>query len=329
MIVTPRQLTHRAEFYHQLQRLTGAGIGIVPALEQLRRAPPSFSYREPIDRLLGQLARGYTLGESLRNIGPWLPSFDLALLDAGEHSGRLDACFRMLTDYYTDRAKIARQLITDLLYPAFLLHLLVAVSTLVLFLWIPRLCLLPLIGLAVIYATVGLVVYAGQSKHSEGWRSLVETVLAPVPVLGAARRYLALARFTAALEALISAGVTIIEAWGIAAAASASPALRRETDAWKPYFQAGQTPGEMLRTSSFFPQLFINEYNTGELSGTLDETLRRLYHYYQDEGTRKLHAVSKWVPIMIYLIVLITGGCFVIWFWLQYFKQLRDVLQGF
>src|SRR5262249_41556242 len=73
MIVTPRQLTNRAEFYHQLQSLTSAGIGIVRALEQLQRAPPSMSYREPIQRVLGQLARGYTLGESLKTSGNWLP----------------------------------------------------------------------------------------------------------------------------------------------------------------------------------------------------------------------------------------------------------------
>jgi type IV pilus assembly protein PilC len=329
MIVTPGQLTHRAEFYHQLQQLTTAGIGLVPALELIRRAPPSASYRESVQRVLAELARGYTLTESLQQSGTWLPSFDLALLEAGEHSGRLDACFRMLSDHYTDRARIARQMITDLLYPAFLLHLLVAVSSLILFFWFPRLALLPLCGLVFIYASVAFMIYAGQSKHGETWRGLVETVLAPVPVLGTARRYLSLARFAAALEALISAGVTIIEAWSMAATASASPALRREVAVWKPLLHAGQTPGEVIATSSVFPQLFINEYNTAELSGKLDETLRRLYGYYQEEGTRKLHAVSKWVPLLTYLGILIVGGGFVIWFWLQYFKNLSQIMNGF
>jgi type IV pilus assembly protein PilC len=330
MIITPRQLTHRAEFYHQLQQLTAAGIGLVPALEQLRRAPPAASYREPIQRVLTQLTRGYTLAESLQQGGAtWLPAFDRSLIEAGEHSGRLDACFRMLSDYYTDRARIAGQLITTLLYPAFLLHLLVAVASLILYLWYPRLSLLPLGGLLLIYAMVAFVIYAGQSKRGESWRSLVETVVTPVPVLGTARRYLALARFAAALEALISAGVTIIEAWSLAATASASPALRREVAVWKPLLHAGQTPGEVIATSSVFPQLFINEYNTAELSGKLDETLRRLYGYYQEEGTRKLHAVSRWVPILIYLLILIAGGGFVIWFWVHYFSQVSQIMNGF
>ncbi len=329
MIVTPGQLTQRAEFYYQLNQLTAAGLGLVPALEQLRRNPPARSYRQPIRHVLDELAKGLTFSESLRRAHQWLPEFDLTLIEAGEKTGRLDASFRLLADHYNDRARIARQMISDLLYPAFLLHLLVAVSTLVLYFWFPRLALGPLLGLMLIYASVISMVYAAQSKHGEVWRGWVERVLNPVPILGTARRYLALARLAAALEALISAGVTIIEAWAMAATASGSPALRRTVLAWQPLLHAGRTPSELLSASSEFPPLFNNQYNTGEISGKLDETLRRLHGYYQEEGSRKLHAVSRWVPILIYLTILIVGGAFVVWFWVRYFGQVSEVLKGF
>jgi type IV pilus assembly protein PilC len=100
LVFTPGQLTRRSEFYYQLAQLTAAGLGLVQSLEQLERNPPAQSYRKPISLLLEQVAHGYTLTESLARLGPWLPEFDLALLQAGEHSGRLDACFRLLADYY-------------------------------------------------------------------------------------------------------------------------------------------------------------------------------------------------------------------------------------
>ncbi len=78
LIVTPRQFHHRAEFYHQLAQLTSAGIGVVPALEQIRRNPPSASYRGPLQHFLDELANGRTLSESLQHDG-WLPAFDIAL----------------------------------------------------------------------------------------------------------------------------------------------------------------------------------------------------------------------------------------------------------
>src|SRR5258708_6575586 len=122
LILTPGQFTYRAEFYYQLCQLTAAGISLPSALEQLQRNPPARSYQKPLGQILGQLQSGYTLSESLRNSGAWLPEFDISLLHAGEQSGRLDASFRLLADYYTDRARIARQVLGDLAYPAFLLH---------------------------------------------------------------------------------------------------------------------------------------------------------------------------------------------------------------
>ena len=99
LIVTPGQFTQRAELYQQLGQLTGAGIGVLRALEQLERHPPSRSFRRPLRALVLQLGQGCTIAESLRNVRGWLPEFDIALIDAGERSGRLEACFRLLADY--------------------------------------------------------------------------------------------------------------------------------------------------------------------------------------------------------------------------------------
>src|SRR5476651_183693 len=121
-LVTPRQFTQRSEFYHQLAQLTSAGIGVLPALEQLKRNPPGRAFREPIQRLLDGLAQGRTLTGSLQQLDAWLPEFDIALIDAGERSGRLDACFRLLADYYNDRARITKQMISHLIYPVGLIH---------------------------------------------------------------------------------------------------------------------------------------------------------------------------------------------------------------
>src|SRR5437588_705766 len=122
LLITPGQLARRAEFYHQIGQLTSAGLGLIRALEQLQRSPPDRSYRPPLQRLLKRLAEGYSFSEALRTMGPWLPEIDIALIQAGEQSGRLESCFRLLADYYNDRARLARQMIANLAYPVGLLH---------------------------------------------------------------------------------------------------------------------------------------------------------------------------------------------------------------
>ena len=76
LIITPRQLTLRAQFYRQLGQLTAAGIPIIGALEMLSRNPPSRSFREPIKQMVLQLSMGSTISESLSSLGLWVPSED-------------------------------------------------------------------------------------------------------------------------------------------------------------------------------------------------------------------------------------------------------------
>lgn len=323
-IVTPRQLDQRAELFHQLAQLTSAGIGIIPALEQIKRGPPSRSYREPLQRLLDELARGAIVAEALNRLG-WLPAFDLALIEAGERSGRIDACFRLLAQYYNDRARLIRQTIADLMYPVSVFHLAVFVSTLLEFLWSGPWLLVLLGGLIPLYAATAFLIYAGQDRHNEAWRTKVESVVRFIPVLGTARHYLALARLATALEALISAGVNIFEAWELAATASGSPALRRAVAGWRPKVTAGQTPSEAVRACRLFPDMFANFYASGEVSGKLDESLRHLNRLYSEEGLRKLHLVSKWVPRFIYFMVVLFVGYIVIRFWTNYFNQINQM----
>jgi len=338
LIVTPRQFTQRAEFYHQLAQFTSAGIPILPALEQIKRSPPTRSFREPLQRLLDELGKGAPLAESLQHLD-WLPSFDLALIGAGEQSGRLDSCFRMLADYYHGRATLLKQAIAQLIYPVGLIHFAALIFLILvpffqsqfnanLFLLATRaaLVLLPL------YVGTIFVIIAMQSKHGENWRAGIESLLRPVPILGKARHYLALSRLAMALEALISAGVNIFEAWNLAATASGSPALRRAVAAWKQRVVAGQMPSEAVRNCRLFPEMFANLYASGEISGKLDESLRHLHQLYNEEGTRKLQVFAQWTPRLVYLLIVLVIAYEIVQFWIGMYgphSDLSNILKGF
>ena len=338
LIISPGQFTQRAEFYHQLGQFIAAGVPIVRALEQIESHPPAAAYREPLRHLLNELAKGAALAESIQRLD-WLPAFDVALIGAGEKSGRLDGCFRMLADYYNDRARVAKQVISQLIYPVGLIH----IAALVFLIVLPfaasqfktSLTLLfakAALILSPLYVAVALMIYATQSKHGEKWRARIESFLRRVPILGTARHFLALSRLAAALEALISAGVNIFEAWDLAATASGSPALRRAVAAWKPQLVAGQMPSEAVRLCPLFPEPFANLYASGEISGKLDESLRHLNQLYNEDGTRKLNAFATLVPRLIYFLVALGIAYAIIQFWTGIYgphSELSNILKGF
>jgi type II secretory pathway component PulF len=328
-LVTPRQHSQRAELYQQFSQLTAAGVGLPQTIELLRRSPPARSFRAPLGIVLQRLTDGASFHEALQSTGHWLPVFDAALLQAGEQSGRLPACFTLLAGHYERDAALLRKTLASLIYPALLLHLAVFIGPLPelvrtwnLFAYLAKSIgvLVPVYGLAV------FVAWAMQAQHVDYWRGVIESVLRSVPLLGKARRNLALARLASALEALLAAGVTIIEAWDLAAEASGSPALRRAVASWKPDLLAGLTPAEAVQRSGEFPEVFANLYQTGEITGSLDDTLKRLHVLYQSEGERQLTAVAEWTPKLIYFAIVFFVAWQVIRFYLGYFQQIDRVL---
>jgi type II secretory pathway component PulF len=332
LIVTPALLAQRADLYQQLASLLGAGISILQALESLRKNPPGPSFRQPLTHAIQRLNHGTTFTEAVRFEQPWLPAFDLALLRAGEESGRLPECCRLLAGYYEQRSQLARRVSHSLLYPLFLAHFALLIFPLshltalvqsvdvVAFLRAKLVVLLP------VYIAVFFLLLAGQAHRSEPWRALVERLLNLIPAVGTARRHLALARLSAALEALLNAGVSILDAWSLAAEVSGSPAIRRAVQRWQQPLEAGATPAELLRATPAFPELFANLYATGEVSGQLDQTLGRLHQLHQEEGSRRLQLLAQWIPLLIYLAIVLSIAWFVLRFWLGYFGGIADVL---
>jgi len=331
MIFTPGQFLRRADFYHQLSQLTGAGLTILSALKHLHRSPPGASFRKPIGVAIQDIEAGQTISESFARHPEWMPEFDLALLQAGERSGRLEATFGLLANFYTERGTIARRVLGSLAYPLLLLHAAIFILP------FPNLFLtgdiitygLSTFGVLIpLYALAALVVFLSQGRRGEAWRAILEGLTGWIPLVGSGRRQMALARLAAALEALINAGENITEAWPMAAAASGSPALRREVANWPPRLAVGETPAEILASSRVFPDTFTHLYSSGEISGSLDVTLKRLTKYYLEEGSRNVRMAARVGPGLVYAVVALYIAWRVISFYLGYFQQLNNVMGG-
>lgn len=313
--------------------MIAAGVPLLKALEMASANPAVRASRKTFLELIQHLQSGLTFSESMTRVHGWLPEFDIALLSVGESSGRLDASFKLLAGYYAVRAKIIRDTIAGLLITVATLHVFLLVFPLGL--WIAfaqgilnndyARCLPFLVEKAVVfgalYGVVFSLIFACQGKRGERWRSLVESVMAPIPFLGTARKYLVLSRLAAALEALIGAGVSIVKSWELASAASGSPRLRREVSSWNSQLESGATPAELVNQSRHFPQIFANLYSTAEQSGQLDDALARLHTYFQEEGFRTLRVFTRLMNGTIYGLVVLLVAYNVIRFWMNYFGQ--------
>jgi general secretion pathway protein F len=331
-ITTPRQLSRRAEFFHQFAQLISAGLPAMQALNHLRRRPPDRSFPPKIDLVLASIEQGATFTEAIRATGNWLPAFDLALIEAGERSGRLPAACQLLGRYYDERASMIRTQLALLVYPVFLFHfafLIFPVDRLVAMILEGDLAgygQQKLLFFAPIYVLAFLLLLAFQSSGKKRWREIIERILHPIPALGEGRRSLALSRLSVSLEALISAGVPIVEAWSLAAKASGSSALEKTVASAMPRLHAGDSPSEVVSDSGVFPSHFASLYQSGEISGQLDESLARLAAFYQEEGARKLKIFFVALSTIVIGGVMLLIAWQILSFYIGHFQQYLQVL---
>src|SRR4051812_11544880 len=127
MIVTPGMLNRRAEFYHQLGATIAAGVPLISALELAVKNSNIGSERKIVPLLIQQLHSGMTFSQSMVQTKGWMPEFDIALLSVGEQSGRLDSSFKILGGYYSTRARIIRDTISDLIVTICTLHVFILI----------------------------------------------------------------------------------------------------------------------------------------------------------------------------------------------------------
>jgi type II secretory pathway component PulF len=325
LILTPQRLDQFSELYHQLGAMLASGITLIQALELIRNAPPAASFRPRLNRVLTELQNGATFSEALAAQRGWLPELDVALIAAGEQSGRLDACCQRLAAYYKDRARLARSVLADLAYPAFLLLLVLLIfppGALANLVWkgevaayvMSKLQVLLIVALAQV-----LLLALSRTGQAPRFRAAWENLLHAIPVFGRARRSMALARLSLALEALLNAGVNALEAWPLAAATSGSPALEQATARARERMVAGETPGEAIAQEPVFPDRFTSLYRSGELSGRLDQSLAYLQADFADEAARLYKRLAEWTPRLVFLLVALLAAWFIVRFWLNYF----------
>jgi type II secretory pathway component PulF len=321
--------------------MISAGVPLIQALEMASKTRSIGKMRQIIPVLIMHMQSGLTFTDSMVRIHGWMPEFDVALLSVGEQSGRLDNSFKLLANYYTTRAKIIRDTISRSIVTVATLHVFLLVFPLSYLIGMARGIMdnnfsecVPFIveKIAVfggLYALAFSCIYAFQGNRGGNWRAAIESVLQMVPILRTARKHLVLSRLAASLEALINAGVPMTKSWEYAAAASGSPQLVNSIAGWGPELDRGATPADLVNRNRFFPEMFANLYATGEHTGKLDETLLRLQSFHQEEGFRGMDRFTRVLSATVYGGIVILVGYNVIHFWMNYYGNIMNTMNGF
>ena len=201
----------KASIFRELAKLLKADFHLDRSFDLLLNQKPKPALAQFLRAAKERLGSGAGVTEALRQDHQGgLTALDLALVAAGENSGRLAQSFTLLARYYESVVESARKARSAMIYPLILAHLGVILPELPAAIAGDSLAELPLriLSRLGILWVILLIVFRGWralSKSAETSHT-TDRLLGSLPLLGPMRQHWALARFTqVAHSALLAA----------------------------------------------------------------------------------------------------------------------------
>lgn len=304
------KLSEKALLYRELAKLVGADFHLDRSIDLLLRQQPSHARRAWLQGLKSGVDEGRGITDALRAYcADSTGTLEVALIDAGERSGRLGDAFGHLARYFEAWDVALRQAIGAALYPLLLAHLGVVLPAL------PTLVTAsmegqepPLRGLFMHLAVLWLILLS----LFLAWRwlarlgaksSVVDAWLGRLPLIGPVRRHWALARFAQVFHACLLASMRMTESIQLAGAASHSGLLLGASRDAARRIAAGETVAGAMADVHGFPTVFIHGVATAEEVGALDREMSRWAAAETIEAGDAIQRAAQWLPRIAYALV--------------------------
>ena len=315
------------DFTRRLAQMISSGVPVARALKTLATSSRDAS----AETLLASVKRGARLADALESHGaPFTPVY-VALVRAGETSGRLSDA---LTDLarVLERERAAKSALTaSLTYPALLAVVSVAVLLLLMVFVVPRFealfadagADLPMATqivlkvAAILQATwqVPLILFVAAfaflrwRRDDEALRRTIDGFLLRAPVIGSLTAEAVTARYCRSLGALLSGGAAAHDALRLANGAVENRVLRDRADAAHGRVKRGQSFSESFAAEGFGDAEFAEILTVGEASGDVGGALLTAAAIFDENLSRRLKAIVAMVePIIILTLGVLIGA---------------------
>ena len=285
-------------FTQQLATLLGAGQPLDRALQILLDQPESDKARRMLERIRDEVRGGTPLSDSLEAEQGTFSRLYVNMVRAGEAGGSLHDTLARLADYLERSAALRSSVINAMIYPAFLVGM-VLVSLMVLLVYVVPQFAPMFADMNVEMPLITKVVLAvGSALQSFWWLILIAIVLGigwlrrqmaePVARLGIDERLLRMrvvgdivrkietARIARTLGTLLKNGVPLLSGLTVARNVMTNTALAEVVATATEEVKTGGGLAHALAQSKRFPKLAIQMISVGEESGELDAMLLKV-----------------------------------------------------
>jgi type IV pilus assembly protein PilC len=290
-------------FCFHLSQLLKAGVNIIEALTDLRDTVDNPGFRQVIASLLEDIGGGLKLSEAMANHAYCFDNVFTALVRAGEQSGQLTEVLDELSENLKWQDEMASQAKKAMVYPTMVLVVIFAVIMVLMTVLVPQLAVtfkqlvpkLPreteiLIALSAFfvrwwYLILGVPIAAvvlgwSFAKTNEKAQRLIDGLTLKLPVVGAIREKIILARFSTYFAMLYRAGISVLDCIGICEKIVGNRVMEEGLQRVGRSISEGQGISQAFIATNLFPPLVLRMLRVGESTGGLDVALLNVSYFY-------------------------------------------------
>jgi general secretion pathway protein F len=289
--------TDLAIFTRQLATLVQSGMPLEESLAAIGDQSENARTKSIVLGVRSRVREGYSLADGLQDFPRAFPDIYRATVEAGEHSGHLDAVLERLADYTESRQELSQTVRNAMIYPSVLMGFCLMIITLMMAYVVPK-----VVGVFTnsgqdLPLPTAMLIATSDFIQSWGWLLVILLVMAGfgaarllrrpaprrnfdrfllrLPVIGRIVRGLNTSRFTRTFSIMTGSGVPVLEGLRISAAVITNVPMRESVEEAALRIREGAPIGASLAKGKQFPPLCIHLISSGEASGKMEDMLAK------------------------------------------------------
>jgi type IV pilus assembly protein PilC len=319
-------------FCFHLSQLLKAGVNIIEALTDLRDSMENPGFKQVMASLLEDIEGGQKLSEAMNNHAYVFDGVFVSLVRAGEQSGQLTEVLDELSENIKWQDEMASQAKKALVYPMIVLVVVIAVLFVLMTVLVPQLAtafktLVPklpretefLVNLSAFfvrwwYLLLGIPILVGVvsftlSRTDARTRRFFDEMALKLPVLGAIRQKIILARFSTFFAMLYRAGISVLDCIAICEKIMGNRVMEEGLQRVGRSISEGQGITAAFTATKLFPPLVLRMLRVGESTGGLDTALMNVSYFYNRQVRESIARMQQLLgpATTVFLGILIAG----------------------
>ena len=314
-------------FNQELAALLRAGLPLLQSLDIMLERMKNPLFKRTLTDIRNKVKSGTALSDAFRSHGDIFPRIYSASLVAGEKSGGLETVLQRYVRYLKLSEGTRKKVVAALVYPAFLFVTLVVAAAFLLLWVIPRFAgffdgfdaELPI--LTVVLLTVAqtlrdhiliiFLVLVGGGTFFYLWskrpasKAIIDGFMLKIPFLGAILHLFATSQLTRSLGTLLSGGIPLVQAIGIAAESISNRHIGGAVTPVAERVREGKAFSSSLEETDEFSNLTVEMVKVGENTGGLADMLQNVADFADEEIDNRLNLM---LSLLAPVVLLFMGG---------------------